>query len=556
MVPEPLHGVRIWSSLRTEIVVKVIVLTVTTVLLVSFVAFKILELEVLRQRLRSAEQVIVALHREVNAPDPLLRGAPREGRADVQQIVELYVRAGNLRSLALLDAAGRILAHPDPSRIGTEEKDPLVRRALATNRTVTSLGEQGHALGGLLAALAVEPEVRIVVPLDGPRGDRTLGVAVVPLMDVKRSIARSGRVLLAFIGLDAILLVIFGSWFLSRAVVRPLGRLSNAAEAIADGDLSQRVHVEQANEVGALAQTFNVMADRLRESRTRIEDQVVRLEMANAELARAQADLIRSEKLASVGRLAAGIAHEVGNPLSCILGLADILLRGGSSGEPLAPEARDHVVQIQKETGRIHGIIRRLLDFSRPTRAEIRDVDLNETVRESLALVTPMADLRPIEVSLDLDPSGPRARTDRGLLDQVLINLILNAAQAMPEGGTLRIATRRARYEGPEAVAARRHGDPPAEDFGRKRRHKRRLLRGDPVAQVIVADTGCGIAPEALPHIFDPFFTTKEAGHGTGLGLAVVHGILDLLQGAIRVESEPEKGTTFTVTLPAPGDSG
>jgi two-component system NtrC family sensor kinase len=555
MVPGAHARLNIWFSLRTEIIVKVVVLTVAMVLLVSLVAFKILELEVLRQRLRSAEQVVVALHREVVAPDPLFPDSRGARNIDVQRMVELFVRAGNLRSLSLVDASGRVLADPDPSRIGTTSADPLIRHALESHRTVTSLEDRDSALGGPLAAIAVNGDVRIAVPLAAPGGAGAAGVAVVPLVDVQRSIVRSGRVLIAFVGLDALLLVLFGSWFLSRAVVRPLGRLARAAEAIAAGDLTQRVPVEQANEVGVLGETFNVMADRLRESRTRIEEQVARLEEANADLAKAQADLIRSEKLSSVGRLAAGIAHEVGNPLSSILGLTDILLlRGDAKETALAPEAREHIVQIQNETGRIHGILRRLLDFSRPTKVDIRDVDVNATVRDILALATPMSDLCPVEVALDLDPAGPRAWTDSALLQQVLINLIVNAAQAMPDGGTLKIGTRSVRREG--AVPARRRGDPPGEDFAAMRRAEPSLRRGEPAAVITVADTGCGISSDILPHIFDPFFTTKEPGRGTGLGLAVVHGILDMLQGTIRVKSDPGKGTTFTVTLPSPGDAG
>jgi signal transduction histidine kinase len=319
---------------------------------------------------------------------------------------------------------------------------------------------------------------------------------------------------------------------------------------VAGGELNQRVPVEKGNEIGALGGVFNVMTDRLRESRSRIEDQVDRLERANTELARAQADLIRGEKLASVGRLAAGIAHEVGNPLSSILGLTDILLRGGESNFSLPPEAREHALQIHKETGRIHGILRRLLDFSRPSMAEFRAVDLNETVRETVTLALPMADLRQVETQLELDPSSPRIKTDGSLLQQVLLNLVLNAGQAMPEGGTLRIATRRTRYEPEAGAPSRRTDDPPDQDFTRRRLGDARLVHGSPVVEVEVSDTGPGIPEDVLPHVFDPFFTTKEPGRGTGLGLSVVHSIVEMLGGMIGVKSDPGKGASFRLILP------
>ena len=561
MVPGAAARVRLWASLRTEIVLKVIVMTVGIVALVSLAAFRILELEVLRQRLRGAEQVITALDRELERPEPMFPGSsPTLRAADLQRVLTLFVRAGNLRALYLVDRAGRVHAHADPSRIGARSEDPLVARALATGKGVTSIwgsalarGDSGGTPG--LAASFLAPllgaDVRVALPLTSRGGERLVGVAVVPLGDVRRSILRSGRVLLAFILLDAFLLVIFGSWFLSRAMVRPLDRLARAAEAIASGDLGHRVPVEQANEIGLLGRAFNTMAGRLKASRDRIEDQVERLERANADLARAQADLLRSEKLASVGRLSAGIAHEVGNPLSAILGLADILLRTGSPAEALPGESREYVEQIRKETERIHGILRRLLDFSRPHRTQFREVDVNETIRETMRLAAPMADLQPVTVRLALDPSVAAVQADPGLLQQALLNLVMNAAQAMPDGGTLTISTRGVLFDEDARVPARRAGDPAERDYRSRRNAGRGPRPGEPGVEIAVADTGCGIPPENLPAIFDPFFTTKELGRGTGLGLAVVHGIVDLLQGRITAASDPGKGTTLRLWLPA-----
>jgi signal transduction histidine kinase len=545
--------VRLGSSLRTEIVLKVIVLTVTVVVLLSIVAIKIVELEVLRQRLRSAKMVVGALHQEVVNPGQRGSAASPHTREEFQRVTRRLLRAGNLASLYLVDDAGRILIHPNADRMDQPNADPLARRALEEGRVVTSVREDHASLSNFSFAFTLSESVRIAVPLEGNGGGRVVGMATVPLGDVNRSVARSLRVLLAFIMLDAFIVVLFGSWFLSRAVVRPIERLSRAAAGVAAGDLSQRVPVERGNEIGALGETFNVMTDRLRDSRSRIEDQIVRLENTNAELARAQADLIRSEKLASVGRLAAGIAHEVGNPLSSILGLTDILLRGGKSNFSLSPEALEHAQQIQKETGRIHGILRRLLDFSRPSKAEIGTVDLNETVRETVALAAPMADLSQVETHLELDPSVPSIETDASLLQQVLLNLVLNAGQAMSDGGRLCIATRHGRYESEGGAPPRRADDPPDRHFTRRRLGDSHLSPGTPVVEIEVSDSGPGISEEVLPHIFDPFFTTKEPGRGTGLGLAVVHSIVEMLGGSIRVKSDRGKGASFTLVLAGGG---
>ncbi|MDP3937509.1 MAG: ATP-binding protein [Deltaproteobacteria bacterium] len=550
MVPSGDSPVSVWSSLRTEIVLKVIVLTVTTVLLVSVVAFKILELEVFRQRLDAARQVIVTLHHELTNRDPMGGASQAENLAEARRITTQLLRAGNLQSLYLVDPAGRVIAHSDPERLKEFARDPLVARALETGATVTTLRDSPAWFLGMLTNLTVDEDVQIAMPLATPSGETIVGVAVVPLGDVKRSVTQSLKVLIAFIALDAFIVVIFGSWFLSRALVRPLDHLSSAANAIAGGNLRQKVGAGKRNEIGALGRAFNLMTDRLRESSDRIDEQIERLQEANAELARAQADLIRSEKLASVGRLAAGVAHEVGNPLSSILGLTDILLKGGGTGFELPDEAREHAAQIRNETERIHRIIRRLLDFSRPSQAEILEVSVNDVVQETLALTEPMADLWEVRVRLDLDRSAPKAMTDTALLQQALMNLIVNAAQAMPDGGTLSISSRAIVFEGAERALARRADDPPAADYGVRRRSGSGLRPGDAAVELVVADTGHGIPPELLPHVFDPFVTTKEPGRGTGLGLAVVHSIVDMLQGKVRVKSDAGKGAVFTLMLP------
>ena len=552
MVPSDDKPVSLWVSLRTEIVLKVIILTVTVVFLVSLVTFKVLELEVLRQRMDAARQIVVALHHELTVQDPLHNSSEVAVQAEVRRITGQLRRAGNLQSLYLVDASGRVIAHPDPGQIGNVAQDPLIKRVLETGAAVTTLRESQDKLFGFLTNLTVEESVKIAIPLGSSPGGQAVGVAVVPLGDVKRSIAQSYKVLIAFIVLDVFIVVLFGSWFLSRALVRPLEWLARAAGAVARGDLSQKVTTGTRNEIGALGSTFNLMTVRLRESRTRIREQIERLEATNAELARAQSDLVRSEKLASVGRLAAGIAHEVGNPLSSILGLTDVLAKGGQTGFELPGEARDHTLQIRKETERIHRIIRRLLDFSRPSTPEIADVDVNETIRETVALTTPMADLRQVEVRLELDPALPPARSDASLLQQALMNLIVNAGQAMPDGGTLCITSRPASFEAREAVPPRRVEDPPGADFA-GRREGDGPKAGDPAIEIAIADTGEGISTALLPQIFDPFVTTKEPGRGTGLGLSVVHSIIEMLEGRIRVASDAGKGAVFIVTLPQVG---
>jgi signal transduction histidine kinase len=244
------------------------------------------------------------------------------------------------------------------------------------------------------------------------------------------------------------------------------------------------------------------------------QHQVERLRQMLEELERAQAQLIQSEKLASLGLLAGGVAHEINNPLMVILGRAELLLQ---EVEPDSKCARD-LDTIRRETTRIADIVRNLLKFSREGRdGSFQPVDINRAVEAVISMTRHILTVDNVVIDSDLDPNLPRVWGNSGQLQQVFTNIVINAFHAMPGGGRLSI---------------RSAGD-------------------DSGVSVSFTDTGFGIPPETLGKIFDPFFTTKQEGKGTGLGLTVSYGIVKSHHGEIRVESEPGKGTCFTVLLPA-----
>jgi signal transduction histidine kinase len=266
---------------------------------------------------------------------------------------------------------------------------------------------------------------------------------------------------------------------------------------------------------------FNEMAAQLRDERQALEDRVRELERTTGELHEAHDQLFRSERLASVGRLAAGVAHEIGNPLAAILGLVE-LVRGGG----LAQEEQDEFLRrVEKETERIQKIIRDLLDFARQereTETEEASADLGEVVEDAVRLVAPQKDLRRVDIERRLDDEVPRVRGSADRLTQVVLNLLLNAADAIEGDGAIRVEVR--------------------------------TIDGAPTkVELVVADSGPGIAPEVLGELFEPFVTTKPTGEGTGLGLAVCHAIVERLGGTIRAENAPEGGARFVVVLPAAG---
>ncbi|MGZ3524390.1 MAG: sensor histidine kinase, partial [Thermodesulfobacteriota bacterium] len=329
-------------------------------------------------------------------------------------------------------------------------------------------------------------------------------------------------------------------------------------QKISEGDFSQKIEVTSTNEIGQLIGSFNRMNDRLKENQESLENYLESLESANKKLKQAQEELIRTEKLASIGRFAAGVAHEVGNPLGAILGYTGILQKEGLDHE----EARDYLKRIEKEIERINRIVRELLDFARPSKFEIKAVQVNKILESTLSLLSYQKNFKNIETQLDMQQDLPLIKGDESQLSQVFINIILNSVDAMPDGGILRIQTTTGVLENPDAeripgiYSRRRKNDPMESDYSRLRRADpltalfRRFSQGNRSVQIRISDTGTGIKKEDLENIFDPFFTTKAPDKGTGLGLSISLRIVESLGGEIKVNSEVGRGTTFEVCFP------
>jgi hypothetical protein len=297
----------------------------------------------------------------------------------------------------------------------------------------------------------------------------------------------------------------------------------------------------------------------LKENQESLESHLESLEVTNMKLKEAQEELLRTEKLASIGRFAAGVAHEVGNPLGAILGYTNILEQEGI--EPA--EARDYLKRIEKEIGRINRIVRELLDFARPSKLETKEVEVNRVMENTLSLLSYQKNFKNIQTHLELQPHLPLIKGDETQLSQVFINVILNAIDAMPQGGRLDIETESFVVEHLFTEAfqrihpRRRRGDPVQSDYSHLRKPDplssilTKFSKGDTLVRIEISDTGTGIEKEDLKRIFDPFFTTKDPDKGTGLGLSVSLSIVESMGGEIKVESELGKGTKFEVYLPA-----
>jgi two-component system, NtrC family, sensor kinase len=334
--------------------------------------------------------------------------------------------------------------------------------------------------------------------------------------------ALSARALGAVAALAGLAVVALGAALLFRAVARPVERLLAAAERLgADAGLPLLGPPgdRESPGLGRAAVAFERLAGALGDERARLAAKVEELERANAELARARESLLVSERLATVGRLASGIAHEVGNPLGAIAGYVELARNRVAAGAPAA-EVDDFLARMGAETARIDGIVRDLLAFARPAPPALAPTSVAAAVDGALRLARVQSRFRSVEVELAIPPELPAVVADERRLGQVFLNLLLNAGDAMDGQGAVRIAAERA---------------------------------GDAV-EVTVGDRGPGIAPEDRGRVFDPFFTTKEPGRGTGLGLAICHAILASFGGAIAVGDRPGGGAELRLTFRAAGD--
>lgn len=519
-------------SLTFSILASLACLLGLTWILLSIISFKTAEQDLLAQK---NEEVRVLLATFIGIlPENL---APLNEQDAAGRFIAKLARERDFAGLLVVDSQEKTVYAISDERGG----DARLRESLRNGLESFSFSANGMVVSRYAPVRA---------------GDRITGAARLSLSLVGEyeRLRRSRHIFLAYFALDFLLLFGLGSYLLSRIVVVPIKRLLTATERITAGDYSHAINVPGSVEVAELAESFSLMQDALRAKRDEVETYVQSLERANNELQAAREETVRSEKMASVGLLAAGMAHEIGTPLSGIIGYAGILrdeLRDNPAND-------DYLRRIEEEAGRIDRIVRGLLDYARPSHADYEDVYIGELVECTLELFTDQGAFKNIEISLDLEAGLPTVYADRHQLQQVLINLFLNARDAMPDGGRMTVNARRAEFISVQAAAP---NGASTVRMGRRREDFNRAFRAslrDPGTELCcvrleIRDTGEGVAPENLAKLFDPFFTTKEPGKGTGLGLAISARIIDTLGGRITLESTPGEGAAFILWLPLAG---
>ena len=403
-------------------------------------------------------------------------------------ILNFRERNNDVLSVAVLDSRGTVLAHCDIAEHGRCCTDEFLKKAFAQLKTdISEVSYEGKNALLITAPLNIDSKnwgaLRIVLSLEEMHAE---------IGTLKREIF--------IISICFLVLALAVLKIAARKLSKPIVQLTQTMDNIRNhGDLQvQPALVRRSDELGRLQNSFIWFLQRLAES--------------DRERGKAIEQLAQNEKLASIGYLASGVAHEINNPLGGIT----ICFKNLAGFTAQTPDSVKLTMAIEDGLKKIKGIVEQLLDFSRASKTEKEPVALNSLIRRLLVLFQYEAQRRQIVIELELDEEIPCCVADENKMSQVFMNLITNALQAMGNGGTLRIST---------------------------------ALEGD-CCRIAFSDTGEGIAPENIPYIFDPFFSTKKVGEGTGLGLSVSRGIIEQHQGALQVESEPGLGTTFTIRLP------
>lgn len=470
----------------------------------------------------------------------LIRRATHDGMLlnrldDVQATVERLAEGPDIAAIRIYDKDGRIVISSERSEIDRRtgvNASPCTRCHVADVPAsvesvqvpdVARIG--GEAVLRQLSVIENEPGCAARGCHDRSANERVLGV-----LDVEMSMLPLGaalneaRMYLVWTTL-ALVLVIAGAagWIFRRFVHQPIRRLQEGTRRIAEGDLGTRIDVRGGHELALLADDFNRMAGDLERTSQQITDWSRTLEEKvvekTAELQSAQRQVMHMEKMASLGKLSATVAHEINNPLSGVLTYARLVEREleDQPVDPLVrPELTRYLQLVQRETSRCSQIVNNLLVFARRSATDMASIDLNEIVERSLMLIRHHLEMHDIRLEKALLDDDPGLVADAGQIQQALIALLMNAVEAMSGGGLLSVTL---------------HGDADA-------------------VQIEIADTGSGIPPDALPLIFEPFFSTKSGESGVGLGLAVVYGIVHRHGGSITVESRVDEGTAFRLRVP------
>lgn len=477
----------------------------------------------------------------------------RNDRQGLYHAIQTMADEPGMVKIRIFDQDGRITYTTDPSELnhvvdkneeacyGCHNQSEPLTRLNRPDRFRIYRNSGGYRVLGIITPIENQPACFNAACHAHQSDQQILGVIDTDLSLAKADVqlAESTHRMIAYTAF-ALLLIAGISWLLVWRIVHvPITALQRGTDLLATGELGCQLPLASTDEIGELAASFNFLSRQLQAEKDQNDAWTRKLEERvdekTSELRRAHEHALQTEKMASIGKMAAVLAHEINNPLSGILTYSKLLRKWTDSpptesaavAPPSAAASRRHEIAdaldlITSESRRCGDLVKNLLMFSRTAPMNLQLTSLNPVVEQSLRLVQHQLDLNGVEVQLQLDPNLPPISCDASQIEQVLLALIMNAMDAMPQGGNLWLTTK--------------------------------FFPEQEQLQVVVRDDGSGIPPEILPRIFEPFLTTKETGRGVGLGLAVSRSILERHGGSIAVQSEFGRGTTFTVTLPLRAD--
>jgi len=494
--------VRKATGLRTEIIVNLSLLLGAALLFSGFLLLKFAERELLVQRITSVTGTMEVVSSALSL-------ALRNDEGLATRTAALLQAGPSVKSLDSWKLVDRNLL-PLASEITNEHLSLETRELLRMRYAVEPEVQVHYPMAWLPFLEAPESYLILTIPLRDRNEFAGALQTRFSLTDLRLRMFFAYRLIFIFIALYGTVLVFFGLYLLNRNVVRPIRRLQKGTQQVAAGDLDHLLPAEGPREIADLSTSFNAMITALKASREQNETTIDSLRNANEDLKQTRDELIRSEKMASVGHLAAGMAHEIGNPLGAVIGYLEYL-----RGEMPSGREMDVVERSLAEAQRIDRLVRGLLDYAAPDSDEPESLDPSSVLVEAMDILSHQGAFAGLELQNELPSSLPVVTVARHKLLQVFVNLLLNARDASTEGGSIRVAG------------------------------------GVKETQVwlAVADDGSGMRGDVISHIFDPFYTTKATNGGKGLGLSVCYRVIEEAGGRIEVRSAEGEGSLFVVWL-------
>ena len=514
------------QGLKTKLTINLAFFLLLAIVLTDFVVVRIVEKSWVQERIQHGSELAAALCR---SSSPELNTASLDngenGRApghfDLKsrpQMVHALISAENRKTRAFGQLPGQVAFDPADANRLAMKSGKKARLFLGTTWGVFWKQHKYIAI--------TEPRTNAL--------DAGAATVIIRLEDIYRKLQASQKVV-AFYGLINLFILLGLLRFrLDRIVLRPIQRFIRITEQVNSSDQFPVYPGQRSNEFSQLSNAIQQMARRIEADKEQIEDSLNSLKVAHNDLKAAQKEMIRAEKLASVGRLSAGIAHEIGNPIGIVLGYLSMLKNQAAIRED--HQAADYIERTESEINRINQIIRQLLDFSRAAPGAQEVISVHGLIDDVARMLADQPMMRNITLSRQLEAETDRVFVDYQQLRQVLVNLLINAADSIGFSenagfGDIRLRTRDVAPDSANAVS------------------------GSATLEICVVDNGCGIAGKDIDNIFDPFYTTKEPGKGTGLGLSVSYMIIEQFGGTMVANSELNKGTTMAVYLPRADDS-